>query len=106
MKYAREWDQVVVLKGAFTVVADPDREMVVPVASSALAHAGTGDVLAGIIAGLMAQGIPPFEAAATGAWLHGQAGMMAASWVGSSASVLAGDVVEAIPEVYRSINYP
>jgi hydroxyethylthiazole kinase-like uncharacterized protein yjeF len=106
MKYAQEWDQVVVLKGAFTVVADPSREMVVPVASSALAHAGTGDVLAGIIAGLMAQGIPPFEAAAAGAWLHGQAGMMAASWVGSSASVLAGDVVEAIPEVYRSIYYP
>ena len=59
-KYAQEWGHVVVLKGAFTVVAAPNREAtVIPVASPALARAGTGDVLAGLIVGLMAQGHHP-----------------------------------------------
>src|SRR5262249_50854668 len=58
LKYAKEWGHVVVLKGAFTVVASPDgRLVVIPVASPALARAGTGDVLAGLIVGLRAQGL-------------------------------------------------
>ena len=57
LEYARKWGHVVVLKGALTVTADPTgKYMVNPVATSALATAGTGDVLAGMIAGLMAQG--------------------------------------------------
>jgi ADP-dependent NAD(P)H-hydrate dehydratase / NAD(P)H-hydrate epimerase len=88
------------LKGAFTVVAAPDgRSTTIPVATSALAHAGTGDVLAGLIAGLRAQGVDAYEAAVAGAWVHAEAGMYAAEKVGSEASVLAGDVLDAVADV-------
>jgi NAD(P)H-hydrate epimerase len=98
--YAREWGHVVVLKGAFSVVASPDgRIAVLPFATPALARAGTGDVLAGIILGLRAQGMEAFEAAVAGAWIHGEAGLTALEVVGSSASVLAGDVLDCINDV-------
>jgi NAD(P)H-hydrate epimerase len=99
-KYAELWSQVVVLKGALTVVASADgRLCVIPVASPALARAGTGDVLAGIITGLVAQGIEPYEAAVAGVWIHAQAGIDACERVGHPAAVLAGDVLDAIPHV-------
>ncbi len=105
-KYAREWGHVVVLKGAATVVASPDgRTAVIPVATPALARAGTGDVLAGVIVGLRAQGVPAWEAAAAGAWLHAQAGLTAWQEIGTSASVLAGDVGRALPAVLRALDY-
>jgi len=100
LKYAAEWNQVVVLKGAFTVIAAPDgRATLIPIASSALAHAGTGDVLAGLIVGLRAQGVNAYDAAVAGAWIHAQAGLFAAEKLGSEASVLAGDVLDAVVEV-------
>jgi ADP-dependent NAD(P)H-hydrate dehydratase / NAD(P)H-hydrate epimerase len=103
-RYAEEWGQVVVLKGAFTVVAAPGGEMaVIPVASPALARAGTGDVLTGLVAGLRAQGMPAFEAAVAGSWIHAQAGLSAAESMGSTASVLAGDVLNAIPDVMTAL---
>ncbi|RPJ51637.1 MAG: NAD(P)H-hydrate epimerase, partial [Chloroflexi bacterium] len=75
-RYSRQWGHIVVLKGAATVVAEPGGGLrVIPVATSALAHAGTGDVLAGMIAGLRAQGAPAFAAATAGAWIHAQAGL-------------------------------
>jgi NAD(P)H-hydrate epimerase len=99
-KFAQQWGHVVVLKGAFTVIAAPDgRVGMVPVASSALAHAGTGDVLAGMIGGLRAQGLPAFDAAAAGAWLHAQAGLAAAGRVGHEAAVQASDLLDSLPEV-------
>lgn len=99
-KYAQEWGHVIVLKGAFTVVAAPDgTSTVIPVASPALARAGTGDVLAGLIVGLRAQGLEAYDAAVAGAWIHAQAGLLAADDLGSEAAVLAGDVLEAVPEV-------
>ncbi|MBN1135429.1 MAG: NAD(P)H-hydrate dehydratase [Anaerolineae bacterium] len=99
-RFAAEWGHVVVLKGAMTVIAAPDGQVrVIPVATTALAHAGTGDVLAGIIAGLRAQGMAPFDAAAAGAWIHAQAGLLAAEELGHEASVLAGDLLDVIPEV-------
>lgn len=100
LKYAAEWGHVVVLKGAFTVIAAPDgRSATLPVATSALAHAGTGDVLAGLIVGLRAQNVDAYEAAVAGAWIHAQAGLYAAESLGSETSVLAGDVLNAVAEV-------
>jgi NAD(P)H-hydrate epimerase len=103
-RFAREWGQVVVLKGAFTVVASPDgATMVIPVATPALARAGTGDVLAGLITGLRGQGMDAFKAAVAGAWIHAQAGLRAAEAIGGSASVLAGDVLDSVVGVMRDL---
>ena len=103
-QYARTWGHVVVLKGAFTVVAAPDgRVTVIPVASPALARAGTGDVLAGLIVGLRAQGLEAYEAALAGAWIHAQAGLYAADDLGTATSVLAGDVLDSISDVISDL---
>jgi NAD(P)H-hydrate epimerase len=103
-KYAAEWGHVVVLKGAFTVVAAPDGgTTVVPIATAALARAGTGDVLAGAIVGFMAQGLQPYSAAVAGAFVHGMAGQLAAEMLGTTASVLASDVLEALPLALEAI---
>lgn len=103
-KYAQEWGHIVVLKGAFTVVSSPDgKSGVVPIASPALARAGSGDVLAGIICGLRAQGVSAFDAALAGAWIHGKAGLAAADAMGSTASVLAGDILMGCVNVMADI---
>jgi len=103
-KYAKEWGHIVVLKGAFTAIASPDgRVTVIPVASSALARAGTGDVLAGIIVGLRAQGLDAFDAAVAGAWIHAQAGLYAADNLGTTASVLASEVLNSISDVLSDL---
>ena len=103
-KYAQEWGHVVVLKGAFTLIASPDgRTTVIPVASPALARAGTGDVLAGLIVGLRAQGLEAYEAAVAGAWIHAQAGLYAADDLGTTASVLAGDVLDSVSDVISDL---
>jgi hydroxyethylthiazole kinase-like uncharacterized protein yjeF len=103
-EYAKKWGHVVVLKGAFTVVASPDGDVtLIPVASPALAHAGTGDVLAGLIVGLRAQGLDAYDAAVAGAWIHAQAGLIAADDLGSTASVLAGDVLESVSDVISNL---
>jgi NAD(P)H-hydrate epimerase len=98
LEYARKWGHVVVLKGALSVTADPSGKYIVnPVASSALATAGTGAVLAGMIAGFIAQGLAGYSAAIIGVWLHSQAGILAAEQLGSSAAVTARNVLTAIP---------
>ena len=102
--FASEWGHIVVLKGAYTVVSTPDSNVTVhPFATSALACAGTGDVLAGLIAGLLAQGIQPYQAAVAGTFIHGLAGEIAVSEVGTAASVLASDVLDMIPKSISSI---
>lgn len=103
-KFAREWGHVVVLKGAFTVIASPDGQMtVIPVASPALARAGTGDVLAGLIVGLRAQGLDAYDAAVAGAYIHAEAGLIAAEDLGTTASVLASDVLNSIVDVMSEL---
>ena len=103
-RFAAEWGHVVVLKGAFTVVAEPDgRTVVIPVASAALARAGTGDVLAGLIVGLRAQGLEAFDAAVAGAWIHARSGLEAAEALGGEASVLASDLLDSIPDVLSDL---
>jgi NAD(P)H-hydrate epimerase len=104
IRYAKEWGHVVVLKGAFTVVASAEGRMtVIPVASPALARAGTGDVLAGLIVGLRAQGLEAYDAAVAGAWIHAQAGLYAADDLGTTASVLAGDVLNSVSDVLSDL---
>jgi ADP-dependent NAD(P)H-hydrate dehydratase / NAD(P)H-hydrate epimerase len=103
-EYSDLWKTVVVLKGAFTVVAEPGgRACVIPIATAALARAGSGDVLSGILVGLMAQGMAPFDAAIVGAWIHAQAGLIAEDTHGQSASVLASDILESIAAVIEWI---
>ncbi|HCU81465.1 MAG TPA: bifunctional ADP-dependent NAD(P)H-hydrate dehydratase/NAD(P)H-hydrate epimerase [Chloroflexi bacterium] len=109
-RFAAEWGHIIVLKGAFTVVATPEGDVSVnPFATSALACAGTGDVLAGVIAGLLAQGMQPYQAAIVGTFLHGLAGTIALSEVGTTASVLASDVLDmtskAISSVMSRVDY-
>lgn len=99
---AKEWDVIIVLKGAYTVIASPDDFMVLPFAVDALATAGTGDVLAGLIVGLLAQGLEPINAAMIGAYVHGYAGKMLANLT-SSRSVIAGDVLASIGDAFKQI---
>ena len=103
-KYAMEWGHVVVLKGAFTVIAAPNGQLtVIPVASPALARAGTGDVLAGLIVGLRAQGLDAYDAAVAGAYIHAEAGLLAAEDLGTTASVMASDILNTIVDVISDL---
>lgn len=96
---AMEWHQVILLKGAHTVIASPEGYYVVlPYATSALSVAGSGDVLAGIIAGFAAQGKPAFDAAWLGGEIHARAGLLAADTFGNPYSVMAGDLINSLPE--------
>ena len=98
-KAAKEWGTVVVLKGAHTVVAHPDgRISEDPHEVPALATGGTGDVLSGIIGGLIAQGSEPFTAAVTGVYIHAAAGRKISERLGDS-GLLASDLLPEIPLV-------
>jgi NAD(P)H-hydrate epimerase len=102
-RMAQEWGAVVVLKGALTVVAAPDgRVMILPFANAGLASAGTGDVLAGAVAGLRAQGLGAFEAAVAGAYVHGLAGELARDELGDM-GMAAGDLPPRLPLALRRI---
>ena len=93
---------VVLLKGDDTIVAAPGGPVAVnPGATPALATAGTGDVLSGLIGALLAKGMAPFEAAALGALAHARAGRAAAAHHGADHTI-AGDVVDALPDGLRS----
>ncbi len=101
---ASEWGCQVVLKGANTVIAAPDRRArVSELAQPALATAGTGDVLSGAIGALLAQGLSPFDAATLGVYLHGEAGNRAARTKGTI-GVTAGDVADALALASRSLS--
>jgi NAD(P)H-hydrate epimerase len=94
---ALQANAIVVLKGDDSLVADPDgRVAVSPGGSAALATAGTGDVLSGVIAALLAQRLDPFTAVAAGVWLHVLAGREAARRERSVESVIASDVIAAL----------
>ncbi len=95
-KAARRCGAIVVYKGADTVVAAPDgRAAINTTGGPALATAGSGDVLAGLICGLLAQGMPAFEASCAAAWLHGRAGERL------GIGLIADDLPEAIPALMR-----
>ncbi|HEX3676891.1 MAG TPA: NAD(P)H-hydrate dehydratase [Sphingomicrobium sp.] len=97
LEAARRSGAVVVYKGADTLVASPDGRLGFrPPAPAWLATAGTGDVLAGIIAAMRARGLPAFEAASAGVWLQGEAAIIAGP------EMIADDLVEAVPNALRA----
>jgi NAD(P)H-hydrate epimerase len=96
---------VVVLKGDDTLIALPSGHVAVsPGDSPALATAGTGDVLTGVIAALLAPGLDAFTAAAAGVWLHAEAGRVAARQQGAAEGVIASDVIAALPAARARAN--
>jgi NAD(P)H-hydrate epimerase len=102
-KSAARWSKTIVLKGAHTVVAAPDGQaMVSPFANPGLASAGTGDVLAGTIAGLLSQGLGMDAAASVGVYVHGASGERVRDDIGD-AGMLASDLLPHIPRVVRDL---
>ena len=100
---ARSWRHVVVLKGARTVIASPDGDIAVaPFEDPALATAGSGDVLAGTIGALLAQGRSPWDAARLGVYLHGMAGEAVREALGDSGAV-ASDLLIQLPLARRRL---
>jgi hydroxyethylthiazole kinase-like uncharacterized protein yjeF len=103
-RFAKAQGAVVVLKGAGTVVASPDGETFINTTGNpGMATGGTGDVLTGVIGSLLAQGYGPTQAAYIGVFLHGRAGDLAAKEKGE-AGMIAGDVIEKLPEAIKTIN--
>ena len=100
-----EWNLVLVLKGAHTLIAAPDgRITALPFKSDALSTAGTGDILAGLITGFVGQGVKPYEAAVLAGYLHGLAGNLAAERQGNTRSVIAEDVLNALASAITAIS--
>ena len=101
---AQRWQQTVLLKGAHSIVAAADgRKRVLPFANPAMAAGGTGDVLTGIIGGLLAQGFAPYDAAALGGYIHGTAAEKVRRTQGD-AGVVASDLLEQLPSVMAGLS--
>ena len=100
---AERWKVITVLKGAGTLIADPGGVLRINTTGNAgMASAGMGDVLSGMIGGLLVQGMPPFDAAAAGVWLHGAAGDHLSRSVGPI-GFLASDLMSVIPELMKKL---
>ena len=100
---AAAWGAVMLAKGAPSIVAAPDGATYInPHRNPALATAGTGDVLAGVTVGLLAQGVAPYAAAAASAFIHGEAGERVRSRLGES-GLLASDLLDEIPLVMKAL---
>ena len=98
VKAAQQLGAIIVLKGASTIIAHPDGRIVVNThASDDLASAGSGDVLAGMITGLLAQAIEPFDAACAGVWMHGEAAIR------FGRGMVASDISEIIPKILQDL---
>ncbi len=101
---AMETGSYFVLKGAPTIVADPDgRIFINTTGNPGMATAGAGDVLTGMLAGLLAQGMHPLDACRLAVFLHGMAGDIAAEAQGMH-SIIASDIIESIPRAFLSLN--
>ncbi|MEO7003172.1 MAG: NAD(P)H-hydrate dehydratase [Ktedonobacterales bacterium] len=101
---AHAWGHIVVLKGAATLIAEPEGRLRINwPGNPALATAGTGDVLSGAVGGLLAQGVEPFAAATAAVYLHGRAGLRVSARIGD-AGLLAGDLLPELPLAIRETN--
>jgi NAD(P)H-hydrate epimerase len=100
VKYARLSGAVVVLKGSETVVTDGTGVYTNQTGNAGMATAGSGDVLTGVIAALVGQGLPPFDAAKLGACLHGMAGDLGSAELGMH-GLTASDIVRKLPTAFQ-----
>ena len=101
--WSSKWGVTVALKGANTIIAAPDGlARVSPFANPGLASGGTGDVLTGIIGGLMAQGLTPELAGCCGVYLHGRAGEVVTQKLGD-AGTLATDLIQHLPKTIKCL---
>jgi NAD(P)H-hydrate epimerase len=102
-RFAVEYGVTIVLKGAYTVIAGKDKQIFInPIGNPAMASAGMGDVLTGIITSLIGQGASSFNSAVAGAFIHGMAGNLAASIKGEH-GIIASDIIDSIPFTLSSI---
>lgn len=102
-QFAHDHQCVLVLKGAHTLIANPDGDITIsPMGNPGMASAGMGDVLTGMIGGFLAQGLPPWEAAQAGVFLHGMAGDRGARQYGQI-GLVASDVIDSIPGAFQHI---
>ncbi|MDP2808034.1 MAG: ADP/ATP-dependent (S)-NAD(P)H-hydrate dehydratase, partial [bacterium] len=102
-EFAVKYNQTIALKGAPTVIASPSGHLWInTTGNSGMATAGSGDVLAGLIAGLLAQGLSPDKAAVLGVYLHGLAGDLAAAQK-TQYCLLAGDIMDNLPAAYKKL---
>ncbi len=105
-RFSEQYNVITVLKGAGTIIAEPSGDIYInSTGNPGMASGGTGDVLTGMIAGLIAQRCPSPDAAIAGVFLHGLAGDLAAKDRGE-AGLIAGDVIEKIPEAIKSMKPP
>ena len=102
VEFAARFGVILLLKGAGTLVTDGKRLYRNSTGNPGMATGGSGDVLTGVIAALVAQHLPPFEAAVLGAWAHGRAGDLAAATLGQT-GLTAADLPEYLPEVFRDL---
>ena len=102
-EWAERWGATVVVKGAYTVIASPGKPVqVAPFANPGLATGGTGDVLSGVIVSLLAQGLPQYDAAAAGVYLHASAAEIVISRIGVM-GLAASDLLDTLPLALRDL---
>ena len=99
---AKSWGVVIVLKGAHPVISSPEKTVIVTTGNPGMASAGTGDVLAGLIGGFLAQGLISFQAAILGTYLHGLSGDLAADDL-TEWCLVAGDLIDYLPKAIKKI---
>ena len=100
IRFAQEFGVILLLKGHRTIITDGMQCYINPTGNPGMATGGSGDILAGIIVSLVGQGIPPLEAAACSAWLHGAAGDICASEIGQY-GMLPSDMLHVLPRLLK-----
>ena len=101
-EYSKKWKQTIVLKGANTIIVSDDQIAIAPFANPLLSTAGTGDVLSGMIAGFVAQGLNRFDASCSGVFVHGQTAENLKNKFGDS-GMMASDLLEELPQTIKTL---